>query len=113
MSQAVPIRKIRMIPIQNELKLPAVRPERILSDEPPSREDVTTSRTWADSAELNTLTNSRITSPASVPHVMIEESFHQSVSFPPKCGIMNLDTRKVSAIERIDVIQTRFVSGFS
>jgi len=39
------ISTIMVIPNQNALKFPATNPERIFSDAPPSREDVTTSRT--------------------------------------------------------------------
>jgi hypothetical protein len=35
-------------PIQNALKFPAVRPLSTLSDAPPSRDAVTTSRTWRE-----------------------------------------------------------------
>src|SRR4029078_10871184 len=35
-------------PIQSAEKLPAVRPARMLSDEPPSFDAVTTSRTWPE-----------------------------------------------------------------
>ena len=43
--QALPIKTMRMTPIQYALKLPAVRPERMFSEGPPSRDEVTTSRT--------------------------------------------------------------------
>ena len=79
-------------PSQNALKLPATSPERILSDAPPSREEVTTSRTWVDSVEVNTLTSSGINAPASVPQVITLESFHQSVVSPPRSGIMKYET---------------------
>ncbi len=36
------------MPIQKAQKLPATRPERMLSEAPPSREAVTTSWTWPD-----------------------------------------------------------------
>ena len=55
------------MPSQYALKLPATRPERIFSDGPPSRDDVTTSRTWRDSVEVNTFTSSGMSAPASVP----------------------------------------------
>jgi len=45
MKYAVPIRITRTMPIQNALKLPAVSPDRMFSEAPPSRDDVTTSRT--------------------------------------------------------------------
>src|SRR5579863_2086340 len=65
-------------PSQNALKFPATSPDRILSDAPPSREEVTTSRTWVDSVEVNTFTSSGITAPARVPQVITLDSFHQS-----------------------------------
>ena len=52
------------------------------SDAPPSRADVTTSFTCADVVEVNTFTSSGMMAPASVPHVMTVESFHQSVPSP-------------------------------
>ncbi len=75
------------MPIQKALKFPAVRPARTLSEAPPSREAVTTSRTWADSVEVNTFTSSGMTAPASVPQVMMRDSFHHSVRSPPSSGI--------------------------
>src|ERR1044071_6889657 len=88
---AIAMSTMIVMPNQNALKLPATRPERMLSDGPPSRDDVTTSRTCADSVEVNTFTSSGITAPAKVPHVMIEASFHQSVAASgpvPSTGIM-------------------------
>src|SRR5437016_14190070 len=82
MSQAVPIRMIRTIPIQKALKFPAVRPERMLSEAPPSRDAVTTSRTWREWVEVKKVVTSGITAPANVPQVMIDASFHQSVGSP-------------------------------
>jgi len=75
------------MPIQKALKFPAVRPERTLSEAPPSRDAVTTSRTCALSVEVKTFTTSGITAPASVPQVMMSESFHQSVGSPPMFGM--------------------------
>ena len=60
----------------------------MFSDAPPSRDDVTTSRTWRDSVEVNTFTNSGMIAPASVPQVMTVESFHHSEGSPPSSGIM-------------------------
>ncbi len=48
----------------------------MLSDAPPSFEAVTTSRTWPEFTEVNTLTSSGMIAPASVPHEMMPESFH-------------------------------------
>ncbi len=69
------------MPSQNALKLPATKPERMFSDAPPSRDDVTTSRTWLDCVDVNTFTNSGIIAPASVPQVMT------SRKLPPQRGI--------------------------
>ena len=63
----------------------------MLSDAPPSREAVTTSRTWPDSVEVKTLTTSGMIAPASVPQVMMVESFHQSVP-SPRSGISRYET---------------------
>src|SRR6185437_1256063 len=73
---AAAIRTSIVIPSQNALKLPATKPERILSDAPPSRDDVTTSRTCRESTDVKTLTNSGIIAPARVPQVITVESFH-------------------------------------
>ena len=64
----------------------------MLSDAPPSRDEVTTSRTCADSVEVKTLTSSGMIAPASVPQVMIVESFHQSVVSSPRSGISRYET---------------------
>src|SRR3954463_8739566 len=79
------------IPSQYALKFPATRPDRMFSDAPPSRDDVTTSFTWPDSVDVNTLTSSGMIAPASVPQVMMLESFHHSVLSPPRFGIIKYD----------------------
>src|SRR5436309_1300038 len=79
---AIDIRITIVMPSQYALKLPATKPERMSSDAPPSRADVTTSRTWLDSVEVNTLTSSGMIAPARVPHVMTVDSFHQSEPSP-------------------------------
>ena len=81
------------MPSQNALKLPATRPDKILSDAPPSSDDVTTSRTCREWTEVKTFTSSGMIAPASVPQVITEESFHHSVVSPPRLGIIWLDTR--------------------
>src|SRR5678815_5839112 len=53
-----PMRTRIATPSQYALKLPATRPERIFREGPPSREDVTTSRTCRESTEVNTFTSS-------------------------------------------------------
>jgi hypothetical protein len=56
----------------------------MFSDAPPSRDEVTTSRTCADSVEVKTFTSSGMIAPASVPQVMIVDSFHHSVPSPSR-----------------------------
>ena len=73
-------------PIQKALKLPAINPERMLSEAPPSREAVTTSRTCPESIEVKTLTSSGISAPARVPQLMIVDSFYHNVVSPPRLG---------------------------
>src|SRR5690349_24342897 len=102
-----------VMPSQKALKLPATRPDRMLSDGPPSRDDVTTSRVCADSVEVNTFTNSGMIAPARVPQVMISDSFHHIVVSPLSDGIRNFDTANVNATDTSDVSQTRNVSGCS
>ena len=77
---------IIVMPSQKALKLPAMRPLRMLSEAPPSLDEVTTSRTCALSVEVNTLTSSGMIAPASVPHVMMAESFHHCVASPARSG---------------------------
>src|SRR4026209_1412110 len=99
-------------PIQKALKLPATNPDRMFSDAPPSREDVTTSLTWLDSTDVNTLTSSGMMAPASVPHVMMVDSLHESVP-SPRSPMSSLDTMYVRTTEIIDVSHTSWVSGAS
>ena len=44
-------------------------------------------RTWPDSVEVKIFTSSGITAPASVPHVIMRESFHHRLGSPPRFGI--------------------------
>src|SRR3954467_6484880 len=101
-----------VMPSQYALKLPATRPDRMLSDGPPSRDDVTPSFVCRDSVDVNTFTNSGMIAPASVPQVMTAESFHQSVP-SPRSGTIAFETMNVRITERIDVSHTRTVSGAS
>ena len=75
------------IPSQYALKFPATSPDRMFREAPPSRADVTTSRTCADPVYVKILTNSGMMAPASVPQVMTVDSFHQRVP-SPRPGIM-------------------------
>ena len=85
----------------------------MLSEAPPSREAVTTSRTWRDSVEVKTLTSSGMIAPARVPQVMIVESFHHIDVSPPRLGMSRYETAYVTPTERIEVIQTSEVRGAS
>src|SRR3954468_17799884 len=97
-----------VMPSQYAEKFPATRPDRMLSDGPPSRDDVTTSRVCRDSVDVNTFTNSGMMAPASVPQVMTADSFHHRVP-SPRSGIIIFETMNVSTTERIDVSHTRNV----
>src|SRR5438105_629321 len=109
----MPIRARMVSPNQYALKLPAMKPDRIFREAPPSREDVTTSRTCRESVDVKTFTNSGMMAPASVPHVITAESFHHSVVSPPISGIRILESRNVNATETSEVNQTSDVSGAS
>ena len=101
------IPEARVVDVAIDLFAPGV------SDEPPSRDDVTTSRTWAECTEVKTFTSSGMIAPASVPQVMTTDNFHHSDGSPPRFGIVNFDTMKVSTTDTIDVNQTSCVSGTS
>src|SRR5947209_12668316 len=107
------IKATMLMPSQYAEKLPATSPERMLSDEPPSSEEVTISRTCRESTEVNTLTSSGMIAPASVPQEMMMESFHHRLPSPPRSGMMSLETMKVRIIETKEVIQTSEVKGAS
>src|SRR3954471_1359736 len=92
------IRAIIDKPSQYALKFPATKPDKMFREAPPSRDDVTISFTCAELTEVNTFTSSGMIAPASVPHVITVESFHQSVP-SPSCGSSRYETRKVSATE--------------
>src|SRR6185312_16968725 len=79
---------------------------------PPSRDAVTTSRTWADSVEVNTLTTSGMMAPAAVPHEMMIDSCHHKEPLP-RSRMVAYETPKVIAIETSDVRMTSIVSGCS
>src|SRR6267143_5128540 len=84
----------------------------MLSEAPPSRDEVTTSRTWLESTEVKTLTSSGMIAPARVPQVMTVESFHQSVP-SPRSWISSHDAKYVRSTDTIDVSHTSEVSGAS
>src|SRR4030095_10414514 len=91
----------------------ATKPDRILSDGPPSFDETTISLTCRDSVEVNTFTSSGMIAPANVPHEIITLNFHQSVVLPPSSGIVRRETINVRTTETIEVIQTSEVSGAS
>src|SRR5258705_10901559 len=101
------------MPSQIALKFPATKPDRMLSEAPPSREEVTTSRTWDDLSDVNTVTSSGMIAPASVPHVITSDSFHQSDRSPPTSGMMSQETMNVNATDTSDVNHTSWVRGAS
>src|SRR5688572_5041680 len=109
---AIAIRPMIVMPSQYALKFPATRPDRMFSDAPPSRDELTTSRTCALSVDVKTFTNSGMIAPASVPQVMTVDSFHQSEP-SPSVGIMKYETTYVSTTDTIDVNHTSDVSGAS
>src|SRR5215813_15208671 len=84
----------------------------MLSEAPPSRADVTTSRTCPDSVDVKILTNSGMIAPARVPQVMTRDSFHQSVP-SPRPGIRRYEATNVTATDTPDVSHTSEVSGAS
>src|SRR5437773_9339714 len=107
------IRESMAKPSQYALKLPATKPERMLSEAPPSRELVTISRTCREWVDVKTLTNSGMSAPASVPQLMIVASFHHMDPSPFRSGIIMELTTKVSPMERMEVSQTSVVRGAS
>ena len=92
--------------------MPAVSPERMFSNAPPSRDELTISRTCREETEVKTFTTSGMMAPASVPQVMIVLSFHHNVP-SPRCEIKSQLVTYVTATEMSDVIQTSDVSGCS
>src|ERR671935_3333879 len=85
----------------------------MFSDAPPSRDEVTTSRVCRESMDVKTFTSSGMIAPASVPQVMMLDSFHQSDPSPATVGMSRYETTKVSATETSEVSQTSEVSGAS
>src|SRR5580698_149907 len=91
-------------PIQNAEKLPATKPDKMLSEAPPCLEQLVTSRTWRDLVLTKTLVNSGITAPATVPQLMmIDKTHHKSGCAAPapslKSPSRSLLAIKVTAME--------------
>src|SRR6185312_2799304 len=84
----------------------------MLSEAPPSRGELTISRVWIESTDVNTFTSSGINAPAKVPHVITVEIFHHIVP-SPNVDSSRYDTRYVRPIDTSDVSHTSDVSGDS
>src|SRR5436309_15953913 len=99
-------------PIQTADMLPATKPERMFSDAPPCLEQFVTSRTCRELVLTNTLVNSGISAPATVPQLMIIDNTHQSAGWATpaasvKSPSSSLLARKVTPIDTAEVSQTR------
>src|SRR6185436_2077955 len=99
-------------PIQKAEKLPATKPDKMFSDAPPCLEQLVTSRTCLQLVLTNTLVNSGITAPATVPQLIITESTHHRAGCKTPLASVKLPSSillaiKVTAIDTADVIQTR------
>src|SRR5213595_447878 len=101
------------MPIQKALKLPATRPERMVSDAPPSRDAVTISLTCLECELVKILVNSGMSTAARVPQLMIVASCHQRLGYarPSTCKslIRRALMRNDVEMHRIDAIQIRRV----
>ena len=84
----------------------------MLSDAPPSLDEVTTSATCFECMDVKIFTISGITAPARVPQVITVESFHQSDPSPSP-RINTKEAAYVSVMETKEVSHTRRVSGCS
>src|SRR5580692_6936818 len=105
-------------PIQKAEKLPATKPDKMLSDAPPCLEQLVTSLTWRELVLTKTLVNSGMIAPATVPQLMMVESTHQTpgcaTPWPSlKSPSSTLLAMKVTAIDTAEVSQTKCVSGAS
>src|SRR3954465_3541134 len=102
-------------PIQNAEKLPATKPDKMLSDAPPCLEQLVTSRTCREVVLTKTFVNSGINAPATVPQLMMTDRTHQrfgcAASAVLKSPSSTLLAAKVIRMDTADVIQTRCVKG--
>src|SRR5688572_24458717 len=116
------------MPFQRALKLPATRPERMVSEAPPSRDAVTISCTCLEWELVKTFVNSGISTAASVPQLMIEASCHHKLSrirvfsalkVQPSGGVVAISLSSSQlmpydvVMQRIEAIQINRVSGCS
>src|SRR6516225_1453849 len=107
------------MPTQKPLKLPATRPERIVKDEPPSRDAVTISWTCLECELVKILVNSGMSTAARVPQLMMLASSHhrfgKGVSTPFNVTAMSRSNsqliRNEVEMHRIDAIQMSRVNG--
>src|SRR6516162_2319555 len=120
-------------PFQKALKLPATIPERIVSDDPPSRDAVTISWTCLECELVKTLVNSGMSTAARVPQLMMDASCHHRLGRKYGCPITSRMLPSLSSrtwardrscsksqlmknevdMHRIEAIQIRRVSGCS
>src|SRR6185437_9406548 len=109
------------MPFQKALKLPATIPDRIVSDEPPSREAVTISWTCLECELVKRLVNSGMSTAARVPQLMIVASCHHrfgiGLTTSPDTTVRSLSSSQLMPNEvemhRIEAIQMSRVSGCS
>src|SRR5437660_2842744 len=122
MKYAIAIRPAIRRPFQKALKFPATRPERMVSDAPPSRDAVTISWTCFEWELVNTFVNSGMSTAASVPQLMIVASCHHregsAMAVPPglvtdRSPIRSQLMPNEVEMQRMAAIQIRRVSGCS
>src|SRR5215471_4150035 len=105
------------MPIQKALKLPATRPERMVSDGPPSRAAVTISWTCLEWELVKILVNSGMSTAASVPQLMIVASCHQRLGRAVPATVRSLIRSQLMKYDvlmhRIEAIQMSRVRGCS
>src|SRR5207248_8520106 len=101
------------MPFQKALKLPATMPDRMVSDEPPSREAVTISWTCLECELVKTLVNSGMSTAARVPQLMMVASCHhrsgKATVAPPFATDRSRSSSQLMpkevVMQRIDAIQ--------
>src|SRR3954447_3956843 len=105
------------MPIQKALKLPATMPLKIVSDDPPSRDAVTTSWTCLEWELVKTLVNSGMRTAARVPQLMMVASCHHRLgNAMPDTSRSLMSSQLIPnevEIHRMDAIQIRRVKGCS
>jgi|SRR5580698_8879058 len=99
-------------PIQKAEKLPATKPERMFNDAPPCFEQFVTSFTCLQLVLTNTLVNSGINAPATVPQLIMTDSTHQRFGCAVPLASKKSPSRTLLAanvikIDTNEVIQTR------